>query len=182
MFLGSILIAGVTAEWILDQKIHLSGGRAPALLTFFSQNIAILTVGFGFAIYGCLINRQLSLRLRLQEDMGPYKLKELLGTGGMGDVYLAEHRLLKRLCAVKLVRRDRAESPHLLECFEREVKATAQLTHWNTIQVYDYGRTESGTFYYAMEYLRGLNLRQLVDQFGPQPADRVVFILKQICG
>jgi serine/threonine-protein kinase len=70
----------------------------------------------------------------------------------------------------------------MLARFEREVKSTALLTHWNTVQVYDYGQTPNGTFYYAMEYLQGLNLRQLVEQFGPQPAGRVVYILRQICG
>ena len=100
----------------------------------------------------------------------------------MGDVYLAEHQLLKRKCAIKLIRRDRASDRRMLARFEREVKATAQLTHWNTVQVYDYGRTPNGTFYYAMEYLQGLNLRQLVDQFGPQSPARVVYILRQLCG
>jgi serine/threonine-protein kinase len=70
----------------------------------------------------------------------------------------------------------------MLARFEREVKATAQLTHWNTVQVYDYGCTPGGTFYYAMEYLQGLNLRQLVDDHGPLPPGRVVFILRQLCG
>ena len=179
--MGSILCVGLSTGWIAEHFRSINSGHASGLLEYLSQNIAVLVVGFGFAIYGCLINRQLRLHIRLHEDLGPYTLKELLGSGGMGDVYLAEHRLLKRLCAVKLVRRDKADSPQLIQCFEHEVKATAQLTHWNTVQVYDYGRTESGTFYYAMEYLRGLNLRQLIDQFGPQHPGRVVFILKQIC-
>jgi serine/threonine-protein kinase len=100
----------------------------------------------------------------------------------MGDVYLAEHQLLKRKCAVKLIRRDKAADRRMLARFEREVKATAQLTHWNTIQVYDYGSTPDGIFYYSMEYLQGLNLRQVVDQYGPLPPGRVIFILRQLCG
>ena len=145
-------------------------------------NAATIFVGLGFAIYGCLINRQLRQKIQHQERLGPYTLHELIGSGGMGDVYLAEHQLLKRKCAIKLIRRDRASDRRMLARFEREVKATAQLTHWNTVQVYDYGRTPNGTFYYAMEYLQGLNLRQLVDQFGPQSPARVVYILRQLCG
>lgn len=150
--------------------------------TDFSQFVNVSVLTFGTVGYVLVTNRRLKCRPEIQQEMGPYILKELLGAGGMGDVYLAEHRLLKRLCAVKLVRQDRANSRHLIECFEQEVKATAQLTHWNTVQVYDYGRTQSGRFYYAMEYLRGLNLLQLVDRHGPLPPARGVFILKQICG
>ena len=179
--LGSILVIGLSLGGILSHFRTLQLAHENGVLQYVLQNISVLLVGFGFAIYGCVINRQLRLQLRLREELGPYTLKERLGSGGMGDVYLAEHRLLKRLCAVKLIRQDKADSPQLLQCFEDEVKATARLTHWNTVQVYDYGRTESGTFYYAMEYLRGLNLRQLVEQFGVQSPGRVVFILKQIC-
>ena len=148
---------------------------------FCSDNAQRLVIGFGIAIYGCVIYRQLQRRIHDQVQLGPYTLHELIGSGGMGDVYLAEHRLLKRKCAVKLIRRDRASDRRMLARFEREVKATAQLTHWNTVQVYDYGRTSNGTFYYAMEYLQGLNLRQLVEQFGPQSPARTIYILRQLC-
>src|SRR5262249_22791118 len=102
-------------------------------------------------------------------------------TGGMGEVYLAEHRLLRRPCAVKLIRPERVSDPHSLDLFEREVQATAGLTHPNTVEVYDYGRTEDGTFYYVMEYLSGLTLEELVCRHGPLPPGRVVFLLRQVC-
>lgn len=145
-------------------------------------NSVAMVLGFGIAIYGCVIYRQRQAGIREQVQLGPYTLHELIGSGGMGDVYLAEHRLLKRKCAIKLIRRDKASDRRMLTRFEREVKATAQLTHWNTVQVYDYGRTSKGTFYYAMEYLQGLNLRQLVEQFGPQSPARTIYILRQLCG
>ncbi len=147
-----------------------------------AENVTISLAGFGCAIYGCIVSRQLRRRLRRHEEMGPYVLKQLLGSGGMGVVYLAEHRLLNRLCAIKLIRRDRQTSRRLIRCFADEVNATARLTHCNTVQIYDYGSTRTGSFYYVMEYLPGLNLRQLVDGFGPLPPGRVVYILKQICG
>ncbi len=114
--------------------------------------------------------------------LGPYTLLRPLGAGGMGEVYLARHRLLKRPCAVKLVRPDHAADSQLLERFEREVQATAALTHPNAVQVFDYGHTPDGTFYYAMEYLPGPSLHELVKRHGPQPPGRAVYLLRQVCG
>ena len=76
----------------------------------------------------------------------------------MGEVYLAEHQMMKRPCAIKLIRPSKAGDPQALARFEREVQATAKLSHWNTVEIFDYGRTDDGTFYYVMEYLPGLSL------------------------
>lgn len=117
------------------------------------------------------------LRLR---QLGQYTLQEKIGEGAMGVVYRARHGLLRRDTAVKLLLPDRAD-PESIQRFEREVRLSCQLTHPNTIQVFDYGRTPDGIFYYAMEYLRGLNLHDLVARYGPQPEARVLHILVQIC-
>ena len=114
--------------------------------------------------------------------LGQYQLKQRLGAGGMGEVYLAEHRLLKRPCAVKLIHPERAGDAAALRRFEREVRATAQLTHPNTVEIYDYGHAEDGTFYYVMEYLPGLDLDDLVTRYGPVPPARAVQFLRQLCG
>jgi hypothetical protein len=114
-------------------------------------------------------------------QFGQYRLIERLGGGGMGVVYKAEHVLLKRPCAIKLIQPASAADVKALARFEREVQATAKLTHWNTIEVYDYGHTEDGTFYYVMELLPGLSLQDLVDRHGPLPAARVVHFLCQAC-
>jgi serine/threonine protein kinase len=180
--LSVILITGLTLELLAKNSFEIQQKQHSVLIRFILSNAATLVVGFGFAIYGCLVNRKLHQKIRDQRQLGPYTLHELIGSGGMGDVYLAEHQLLKRKCAIKLIKRDKASDRRMLARFEREVKSTALLTHWNTVQIYDYGQTPDGTFYYAMEYLQGLNLRQLVEQFGPQPASRVVHILRQICG
>jgi serine/threonine-protein kinase len=177
-----IVGAGLITSEAVRSAIQLGVITDSDFIRFLNANVTTMVVGFGFAIYGCVVNRRLQRRIRTQEQLGPYTLHQLIGSGGMGDVYLAEHQLLKRKCAVKLIRRDKAANRRMLARFEREVKATAQLTHWNTVQVYDYGRTPDGTFYYAMEYLEGLNLRQLVAEHGALPPGRVVFILQQLCG
>ena len=99
----------------------------------------------------------------------------------MGEVYLAEHLMLKRRCAVKVIRADRANDARTLARFEREVRATAQLTHWNSVEIFDYGRATDGTFYYVMEYLPGMNLEELVRMHGAMHPDRVVHLLTQVC-
>src|SRR5262249_52007665 len=114
--------------------------------------------------------------------LGQYVLRQRLGSGGMGEVYLAEHVLLRRPCAVKLIRPDRTTDSNSLLRFEREVQATATLNHPNTVQIFDYGHAEDGTFYYAMEYLPGLNLEELVKRHGPLPPERALHLLRQVCG
>ena len=119
---------------------------------------------------------------REAQQVGPYTLKRKLGAGGMGDVYLAEHRLLKRPCAVKFVRADLAANASNALRFEREVRAMTALTHFNTVRVYDYGRAEDGSFYYVMEYLDGLTLDALMRESGPLEPARAVYLLRQVCG
>lgn len=130
--------------------------------------------------------RQVIWKRRLTEaelkarQLGQYKLSEKIGEGGMGIVYKAHHSLLRRETALKLLPPEKADAASL-ERFEREVQLTCRLTHPNTIQVYDYGHTPDGIFYYAMEYLDGLNLHELVHRYGAQPEARVAHILKHIC-
>jgi eukaryotic-like serine/threonine-protein kinase len=115
-------------------------------------------------------------------EVGPYALKEKLGEGGMGEVWLAEHRLLKRPCAVKFIRPELATNPSTAARFEREVQAVTALTHFNTVRVYDYGRADDGSFYYVMEYLDGPTLESLVRRAGPLGPARAVYLLRQLCG
>jgi hypothetical protein len=113
--------------------------------------------------------------------LGQYRLKRELGRGGMGQVFLAEHQLLKRPCAVKVIHPHHVIDPAALARFEQEVRSTARLSHWHTVEVYDYGHTDDGTFYYVMEYLPGMNLAELVGRFGPLPINRALHFLRQTC-
>ena len=113
--------------------------------------------------------------------LGQYVLVQEIGRGANGMVYRARHSLLRRPVAIKLLSPDLTDAANTAR-FEREVQMTSQLTHPNTVAIYDYGRTPEGLFYYAMEYLGGIDLDQLVRQFGAQPEGRVIYILRQVCG
>jgi serine/threonine-protein kinase len=120
-------------------------------------------------------------------EMGSYRLTDRLGGGGMGEVWRAKHRMLARPAAIKLIRPDtlgseRLESQQTLQQrFEREAQATALMRSPHTIDVYDFGVTEDGTFYYVMELLEGFDLETLVERFGPLPPERAVYLLRQVC-
>jgi transcriptional regulator with GAF, ATPase, and Fis domain len=116
--------------------------------------------------------------------VGSYRLVRPLGSGGMGEVWLARHRFLVRPAAVKLIRHDVAPGAareQFVRRFEREAHVTAGLRSPHTVQLYDFGVNDSGSFYYVMEFLNGLDLHQIGTRFGPQPAERVVMLLRQAC-
>ena len=128
-------------------------------------------------IEGCLERRRARLQAR---KLGCYTLERRIGSGGMGEVYLASHALLRRPAAIKLLLQDKV-SEKAIAFFEREVQLTSQLTHPNTVAVYDYGRTPDGLFYYVMEYIEGMNLDELVEAEGVLPDGRTCHVLRQVC-
>ncbi|MBA4066799.1 MAG: serine/threonine protein kinase [Isosphaera sp.] len=158
-------------------------GHVPALAV---QAALILAVPAAVAVFVAARTTALQRRAfeaeRRAEEVGQYALKRKLGEGGMGEVYLAEHRLLKRPCAVKFVRPELASHPATAARFEREVRAVTGLTHFHTVRVYDYGRADDGSFYYVMEYLDGPTLDRLVRDAGPLDPGRVVYLARQLCG
>ena len=125
----------------------------------------------------------LGLRRRTYQiaELGPYQLGRRIGAGSMGEVFEATHAMLKRPTAVKLLRPE-ITGERTLKRFEQEVQQASRLTHPNAISIYDYGRSGSGVFYYAMQLLDGSNLRELVEREGPLSVERTVRVLSQACG
>ena len=179
---GRTALLGVLATAPLWWSTHVAYGQTAiaarhlgmplvtiAFWTLFS--IALSTM-CSSVIYG--LRRQVHDAMR----MGQYQLERKIGQGGMGVVYRARHVLLRRPTAIKVLAMDRIGHAALAR-FEREVQLTAKLSHPNIVSVYDFGRTQDGTFYYAMELLDGVDLQQLVDGSGAQPAARVQLLLRQ---
>jgi len=135
------------------------------------------------AYFGARMIYAIGLDVSRARLLGAYQLESRLGAGGMGEVWRANHRMLVRPAAIKLIApRHLGNDPHaVLTRFEQEVQATAQLRSPHTIEVYDFGRADDGSFYYVMELLEGLDLQELVDRHGPLPAARAVHILRQVC-
>ena len=149
--------------------------------SYFSESALLMLVGAVTATVGVHTIGNLRRAAFEAKQLGQYRLGRRLGGGGMGEVYLAEHQLMSRPCAIKIIRPDKTDDARVLARFEREVRATAQLSHWNNIDIFDYGRADDGTFYYVMEYLPGLSLGDLVDRYGALAAPRVVHFLLQTC-
>jgi serine/threonine-protein kinase len=155
----------------------------------FAQILLFCASPFVAALIGYKISRvvhRLNEGIERAREIGSYRLVEKLGAGGMADVWRADHRMLARPAAVKLIRPEvldhgNKESERLLRLFLREARATASLSSPHTIQVYDFGITREGSFYYVMELLNGVDLKTLVDRFGPQAPERVAFLLRQAC-
>lgn len=142
--------------------------------------LSLLATGFT-AVSSVHMISQLRDRADIAKELGRYRLKQKIASGGMGDVYLAEHRLMKRPCAIKVIRPEKTGDPRAIARFEREVRATSRLNHWNSISIFDYGRTADGTFFYVMEYVTGLSVQELVKHRGAMAPARVVYLLKQAC-
>jgi eukaryotic-like serine/threonine-protein kinase len=168
---------------LLVAGMMLAYPEVAALMTLacFLQHVLVMAVTAVAAVYGTHLINTLRREAFEARQLGQYHLLAPLGAGGMGEVYLAEHRMLKRPCAIKLIHPEQAGNRRVLARFEREVRMTAQLSHWNTVEIYDYGRTEDGTFFYVMEYLPGLSLEDLLERHGPLSAERVVHLLRQTC-
>ena len=135
------------------------------------------TLTVGLAALASRVIHNLRKEVRDIQSLGQYNLKQKLGEGAMGIVYEANHGMLKRPTAIKLLKPEIAD-PDALDRFRREVQLTAKLTHPNTVTIYDYGRTPDGKFYYAMELLSGATLTQVVNASGEQPVERVVRVLR----
>jgi eukaryotic-like serine/threonine-protein kinase len=153
----------------------------------FLINLVIPNVVVLLMVYvGSRVVYGLGAAVRQARELGSYRLVEPLGKGGMGEVWRAQHRMLARPAAIKLIRPERLgatldQGQEVLRRFEREAQATALMRSPHTLELYDFGVASDGTFYYVMELLDGFDLDELVEQFGPVPPERAIHFLRQIC-
>ncbi|MEM7234432.1 MAG: serine/threonine-protein kinase, partial [Planctomycetota bacterium] len=181
------------AVLVPSSSLHTLGGSllacAPMLLFSYDAskdpaatalNAVWLALPVAISVVASHVIYELRQEVQEAKQFGQYTIEEKIGAGGMGEVYRASHSMLRRPTAIKLLRGN-ANGERQLARFEREVQLTSSLTHPNTIAIYDYGRTPDGTFYYAMEYLDGVNLEKLIKLDGAQDPARVIHILAQAC-
>lgn len=158
---------------------HGGTGYAPAVI---ASTFAVL-----FAYMGARVIYRMGREVAIARALGSYQLEEKLGEGGMGEVWRATHRLLARPAAIKLIRPALAGSTsagvpeEARQRFEREARVIASLRSPHTVNLFDFGVSDDGAFYYAMELLDGVDADTLVRRFGPVPAERVIHILRQVC-
>jgi len=175
-------------RWLADHDIgvavEMEAGEAYAPLTYLQIGFGVILLLMGVVwLSGFLPPQALEALLRRDgraKQLGPYRIGRQIGEGALSNVYFAQHRMLKRPAAVKVLK-PQTTSDEWTARFQREVQSASQLGHPNTITIYDYGLGPGGEFWYAMEYLEGLALSDLVERYGPQPPSRAAYILRQAC-
>ncbi len=167
---GALLVLDFTGTHVLTTGDLVSVSISPAFAVV-------------LAYFGARMIYAIGLDVSKARRMGAYRLESRLGAGGMGEVWSASHRMLARPAAVKLIAPQQLgdDTRAVLTRFEQEAQATALLRSPHTVEVYDFGLSSDGSFYYVMELLDGLDLQMFVDTHGPIPASRVVYILRQVC-
>jgi serine/threonine-protein kinase len=175
--------SGVPVMATVSMAVYPPVTRPSALQFFFAFVFPYLLVVV-MAYVGARVLFALGNEVRKARELGSYRLLERLGKGGMGEVWRARHRLLARPAAIKLIRPSDGRSIAGSEAaarFEREAQAIASLRSPHTVNLFDFGVADDGTFYYVMELLEGLDTERLVKRFGPLPAERVIFLIRQVC-
>ncbi len=180
-----VLIWGLIAAAMDPLAAFLTGSNGGSVASLLLLSLSPLLAS-GLAYVASTLTHDLTERVTRAREIGAYKLIERLGVGGMGEVWRAEHKMLARGAAIKLIQPAAlhvdvpSEARRVVRLFELEAQATTMLTSPHTISVYDFGVTAEGHFYYAMELLDGFDLQKLVDQHGPQDPARVAHILIQV--
>ncbi len=172
---------GVITEIDKGEAYQPFAALRTAFWTLFALLGAFVLLLLGSTWFARRLERRMREAVIAAGKVGQYALEEKIGEGGMGSVFRGRHALLRRPTAVKLLEPSKTTDVSIAR-FEREVQLTSQLNHPNTITIYDYGRTDEGVFYYAMEYIDGLSLESLVERYGAQPDGRVIHLLLQVCG
>ena len=169
-------------EYGMGIALEMQAKEAYAPLRYLHIAFGVVFGALVIAVFAALGSAWSVMRLRKETGrrLGAYRLGRQIGEGGMANVYLAQHDLLKRPTAVKLLKPARA-TDEMIARFEREVQLASSLSHPNTVEIFDYGRTRDGLFYYAMEYLDGMTVSELLQRESPVGVARVIHILQQVC-
>jgi serine/threonine-protein kinase len=181
--IASLLAASMDPVGLL--VAHLRGLELPTF-TVIAWNYLPNYVCAGIAVIPSKIMVKMGQQVQRARELGSYRLVELIGRGGMGEVWRATHRMLARPAAIKLIKPEiltpgQDGARVVMQRFRREAEAASFLQSPHTIRLYDFGETRAGTFYFVMELLDGVSLQTLITTFGPQPAPRIRSILLQIC-
>lgn len=180
-----VSVTSVPAMVLLSTAVFPPAAQPDGLMIFFAFGFPYLLVVI-MAYVGARVVYALGTEVTRARELGSYRLEDRLGEGGMGEVWRASHRLLARPAAIKLIRSssvgNAAGVPDSMQRrFEREAQVIAQLRSPHTVTLFDFGVAEGGSFYYVMELLDGVDTDTLIRRFGPIPAERTVYILRQIC-
>ena len=179
-----VSVTSVPAMVVLSLSVFPPAFQPDGLMIFFAFGFPYLLVVI-MAYVGARVVYTLGTEVTRARELGSYRLEERLGEGGMGEVWKASHRLLARPAAIKLIHSSlgngNGTSVDMRRRFEREAQVIAQLRSPHTVTLFDFGVAEEGSFYYVMELLDGVDTDRLVRRFGPIPAERVVYIVRQIC-
>ena len=170
--------AAIALHGVLDQRLL----SPEAIRLDIALPVLLLTIAAAcIATLGARVVHQIRRAVEAAKQYGQYELIQLIGEGGMGVVYKARHRMLKRPAAIKLIRPDVGYTDATLAGFEQEVQTSATLSHWNTVQVFDYGKTDKGEFYYVMEFLTGHSLSERLQKDGKLSLEQTREIGLQLC-
>jgi eukaryotic-like serine/threonine-protein kinase len=172
-------------EYAMGVAIEIEAAEAYAPMRYLNIAFGVVFSALVIAVLAAAASALSVVRLRRQigaggRKLGAYALEQVIGEGGMATVYRARHELLRRPTAVKLLKPARA-TDEMIARFEREVQMASSLAHPNTVEIFDFGRTRDGLFYYAMEYLDGLTVGEIVARSGAVPVARTIHVLKQVC-
>jgi serine/threonine-protein kinase len=182
-------LASVSSVGVVIGLVLASGATSIRLgpAQFFLGLVFPYLLVVGMAYVGARVVYQLGTEVKRARELGSYRLEEKLGEGGMGEVWRARHRMLARPAAIKLIRPALAGeagpgvSPEAIRRFEREAQVIARLRSPHTVELFDFGIATDGAFYYVMELLDGLDADALLRRFGPTPAERAIYLLRQVC-
>lgn len=178
MALSFPVVMGIAAVW--SPEVRAAWLSPASLLTFASHYVFVLSSVVVGALSGHLVWAA-QQQVYQARKLGRYRLEAPIGEGGMSEVWLAWDEALRRGVALKLLRTADAPDGAAVRRFEQEAQAASKLCDPHTIRIFDFGASDDGIYYIAMEHLRGMDLAALVQGHGPMPVARALRFAAQAC-